>query len=51
MYDIRQFKPALYTLLILGITGFALASQSGGLWVLAIVGYVQWRRTLVPASA
>jgi len=22
-----------------------------GLWVLAIVGYVQWRRTLVPASA
>jgi len=36
MYDIRQFKPALYTLLILGITGFALASQSGGLWVLAI---------------
>src|SRR4051794_735247 len=35
MYDIRQFKPALYTLLIIGITGFALAAQAPGLWVLA----------------
>ena len=32
MYDIRQFRPALYTLLILGMSGFALAAQSPGLW-------------------
>lgn len=36
MYDIRQFKPALYTLLLLGISGFAVASQGGGLWVLSV---------------
>ena len=35
MYDIRQFKPALYVLVLLGITGFALASESPGTWVLA----------------
>lgn len=34
MYDIRQFKPTLYVLLILGISGFALASQSPALWIL-----------------
>ena len=26
MYDIRQFKPTLYLLLFLGISGFALAA-------------------------
>lgn len=36
MYDIRQFKPALYTLLILGISGYAVASQSTGIWVLGV---------------
>src|SRR5436305_29564 len=36
MYDIRQFRPALYTLLILGMSGFALAAQSPGLWVLSV---------------
>src|SRR5688572_28902667 len=36
MYDIRQFRPSLYVLLILGMTGFALASESTGLWVLAV---------------
>src|ERR1043165_4283589 len=35
MYDIRQFKPALYVLLMLGFSGFAMAAQSPGLWVLA----------------
>ena len=35
MYDIRQFKPALYLLVLLGITGFALASESPATWVLA----------------
>ncbi len=34
MYDIRQFKPALYLLLLLGMTGFAIAFQSAGIWVL-----------------
>src|SRR3954468_7970113 len=38
MYDIRQFKPALYTLLLLGVSGFALAAQWPGLWVLAVAG-------------
>ena len=36
MYDIRQFRPALYLLLILGITGFAIASEQPGLWVLSV---------------
>jgi len=35
MYDIRQFRPAMYTLVILGMTGFALASASPGVWVLS----------------
>src|SRR6185312_11757526 len=38
MYDIRQFKPALYALLLLGISGFALAAEWPGLWVLATGG-------------
>ena len=36
MYDIRQFKPALYLLLFLGMTGFALAIEAPGLWLLAV---------------
>ena len=38
MYDIRQFKPALYILLMLGVSGFALAAESPGLWLLAAGG-------------
>ena len=38
MYDIRQFKPCLYVLLIMGMTGFALAAQSPGVWVLSVGG-------------
>lgn len=38
MYDIRQFRPALYALLMLGISGFAVAAQWPGLWVLATGG-------------
>jgi len=34
MYDIRQFKPALYILLFMGIGGFALAAESSGALVL-----------------
>ncbi|MDB5295885.1 MAG: hypothetical protein JWO31_1868, partial [Phycisphaerales bacterium] len=40
MYHINQFKPTLYVLLVLGITGFALASESPGIWVLGIGGVV-----------
>jgi transglutaminase-like putative cysteine protease len=36
MYDIRQFKPALYLLVIIGMTGFALAASVPGVWVLSI---------------
>lgn len=35
---ISQFKPALYFLLLLGITGFAIASQSPGIWLLGTAG-------------
>ena len=35
MYDIRQFRPALYLLTIVGITGFAAAAASPGLWLAA----------------
>jgi transglutaminase-like putative cysteine protease len=36
MYNIRQFKPTLYILLILGMTAYALAAESPGLWVLGV---------------
>jgi len=35
MYDIRQFRPTLYVLLLLGFTGFAVAAELPGIWVLA----------------
>src|SRR4051794_28220810 len=38
MYDIRQFKPALYLLVILGLTGFALAAEEPALWILSVGG-------------
>jgi transglutaminase-like putative cysteine protease len=38
MYDIRQFKPTLYFLLILGMTGFAIASESPAIWILSVGG-------------
>src|SRR5689334_21429514 len=36
MYDIRQFRPSLFVLLLLGMSGFALAAQSLGLWLMAM---------------
>ncbi len=36
MYDIKQFKPALYLVLFLGMTGFALAVEAPGLWLLSV---------------
>src|SRR5580765_7549314 len=38
MYDIRQFKPSLYLLLVMGMSGFALAAQSPGIWILSVAG-------------
>ena len=35
MYNIRQFKPTMYFLVLLGITGFCIASELPGLWLLA----------------
>ena len=37
MYDIRQFRPVLYVLVILGITGFAMATAAPGLWLLSML--------------
>jgi hypothetical protein len=36
MYDIRQFRPTLYALLFLVFTGYAVAAQAPGMWVLAV---------------
>ena len=38
MYSIRQFKPVLYLLLMVGLTGFSLAAQAPGLWALGSAG-------------
>jgi protein-glutamine gamma-glutamyltransferase len=53
MYDIRQFKPALYFLMIVGISGYSLASDAGGLWVLCgffilLHAWLSWRGLLRP---
>ena len=36
MYDIRQFKPTLYLVVMLGLTGFAIAAKQPALWVLSV---------------
>ena len=36
MYDIKQFRPAMYVLVIMGIIGYSLAAESAGVGVLAI---------------
>jgi protein-glutamine gamma-glutamyltransferase len=38
MYDIRQFRPTLYILLLMGVTGFALAAESPAMWIVATGG-------------
>ena len=40
MYDIRQFKPTLYALILIGIAAFGLASESVGVWLLATLAVV-----------
>lgn len=36
MYDIRQFRPAVYLLLALGFTGFAVATVTPLLWIVSM---------------
>jgi transglutaminase-like putative cysteine protease len=36
MYDIKQFRPVLYLVVLIGLTGYAMASESAGLWVVAV---------------
>jgi len=36
MYDVRQFRPVLYLLMALGITGFAIAAQIPIFWALVM---------------
>ncbi len=45
MYDIRQFRPVLFTVVILGMVGFALSAEAPGMFVLAstLVAYNLWR--------
>ena len=38
MYDIRHFRNVLWALLLLGFTGYAVAAETPGLWVLAVSG-------------
>src|SRR5580658_4914566 len=38
MYDIRQFRPTLYILLLMGVTGFALAAEAPAMWIVATGG-------------
>ena len=44
MTPVRQFRPALYALVLLGITGFALATGRAGLWAMAVllIGLNAW---------
>jgi transglutaminase-like putative cysteine protease len=53
MYDIRQFKPTLYILVILGLTGFAVAAEEPGMWLLSMGGvllnaWLVWKNKFRP---
>ena len=53
MYDIRQFKPVIYLLVFLGISGFAIAAEEPALWVFSasvvvINGWLVWRNKFIP---
>jgi hypothetical protein len=53
MYDIRQFKPAIYLLVIFGVTGFAVAAEEPGMWVLAMAAilvntWLVWKNKFRP---
>jgi transglutaminase-like putative cysteine protease len=40
MYDIRQFKPTLYLLIVLGLTGFAIAAEQPVLWIFSVAAVI-----------
>lgn len=40
VYDIKQFKPTLYLVLLLGLSGFAMAAESPLLWLFSISALV-----------
>lgn len=40
MYDIRQFKPTLYIVVLMGITGFTMAVAAPALWLIALLAIV-----------
>lgn len=44
MYDIRQFKPTLYFLVLLGLTGFSMAAEVPALWMFScsVLGINAW---------
>ena len=44
MYDLKQFRPILYLVLAMGLTGFTLAVEVPGLWVLGllVLGFHGW---------
>jgi hypothetical protein len=44
MYDIRQFRPTLYLVLLLGLTGFSLAAEMPAMWAfsVALLGFHAW---------
>jgi len=53
MYDIRQFRMTLYLVILMGISGFCLAAETPGLWLLAVAGtLLNWwlvrRKRFVP---
>lgn len=53
MYDIRQFKPVVYILVFLGLTGFSIAAEEPALWmfsasVLLINAWLVWRNKFIP---
>jgi len=35
MYDIKQFRPALYLVVMIGMSGFCMAAEAPGLWLFA----------------
>ena len=37
MYDIQQFKPSLYVVVLVGMTGYAVAAEAPALWLFAVV--------------
>ncbi len=53
MYDIRQFKPVIYLIVLLGFSGFAIAAEDPWLWVFSfsisgLNGWLVWKKKFTP---